>query len=81
VVNPGGTRRGVAPAGVPPLATTPAFSRHERRRQTSLGGERWWIDDPVFMLFSIHIYVNVNNFYNISIHILCKRLLILCSVL
>jgi hypothetical protein len=58
----GGTRPRVAPAGVPPPATTSAFPRHERRRQTSLGGERWRIDGPIFMLFCIHIYANVNRF-------------------
>jgi hypothetical protein len=76
----------------PPPATTSAFPRRERRRRTSLGGKRWRIDGPVFILFCIHIYANVNRFlryivsswlsfhllyvYDISIHILCKRLLI-----
>jgi hypothetical protein len=58
----GGARPGVAPAGGPPRTTTLAFPRRERRRRTSLGGERWRIDDPIFMLFCIHIYANVNNF-------------------
>jgi hypothetical protein len=57
----GGARPGVAPAGVSPPATTPAFPWRERRQRTSLGGERWWIDDLVFMLFCIHIYANVNR--------------------
>jgi hypothetical protein len=48
----------------PPPATTLAFPRRERRRRTFLGGEQWRIEDPVFMLFYIHIYVNVNRFYD-----------------
>jgi hypothetical protein len=92
----GGTRPGVAPAGVPPLATMSTFPRREQRRWTSLGGEWWRIDDPVFMLFYIHISANINRFlwyiiglwlsfhllyvYDISIHSLCKYFLILCSV-
>jgi hypothetical protein len=31
--------------------------------------EQWWIDIPIFMLFCIHIYANINNFYDtLSIH-------------
>jgi hypothetical protein len=46
----------------PPPSTTSAFPRRERRQRTSLSCERWWIDGPVFMLFCIHIYANVNRF-------------------
>jgi hypothetical protein len=58
-VNPGGTRRGVASAGVPlPQRRLPSLDASDDDRL--LGGERWRIDDPVFMLFCIHIYANVN---------------------
>jgi hypothetical protein len=31
--------------------------------------ERWRINDPVFMIFCIHIYTNVNRFYDtFSVH-------------
>jgi hypothetical protein len=89
----GGACPRVAPAGVAPPTMTPAFPRCERwRRRTSLDGERLQIVGPIFMLFCIHIYANVNRFlryivsswlsfhllyvYDISIYILCKRLLI-----
>jgi hypothetical protein len=53
------TPRRRAPADVPPPATTLAFSRRERR----------WIDVPIFILFCIHIYANVNKFYDtLSVH-------------
>jgi hypothetical protein len=59
---PGGTPPGVAPTGVTPPATTLTFPRRERRRRTSLGGERWRIDCYVFMRFCLHIYANINRF-------------------
>jgi hypothetical protein len=75
-VNPGGTRRRVAPAGIPPLATTSAFPRCEQRRRTSLGRERWRIDG-LFLCYFVYIFMPMSiDFYDISIHILCKRLLI-----
>jgi hypothetical protein len=44
--NPGGARPGVAPAGVPPPATTSSFPRRERRRRTFLGGDMGHCKDP-----------------------------------
>jgi hypothetical protein len=46
------SRRRVPRSGArwrPPPATTSAFPRRERRRRTSLGGERWRIEGPIFM--------------------------------
>jgi hypothetical protein len=74
----------------PPPTTTPIFPMRERQRRTSLGSERWRIDGPVFMLFCIQIYANVNRFYDIlSVHgspsIFCMFMIyifihILCNV-
>jgi hypothetical protein len=47
----GGARPRVTPVGVPPPATMSAFPRREQ----------WWIDDPIFMRFCIHIYANLNG--------------------
>jgi hypothetical protein len=40
----------------------PLASYSRRQRAAFPRRERWWIDDPVYMRFCIHIYVNINRF-------------------
>jgi hypothetical protein len=42
----------------------PLASHGRRRRAAFPRHERRWIDGPVFMRFCIHIYANVNRFYD-----------------
>jgi hypothetical protein len=53
----------------PPPVMTSAFPRRERRRRTSLGGERSRIDGPIFMLF-VYIFMPTSiGFYDtLSVH-------------
>jgi hypothetical protein len=48
----------------PPPATMPAFPRRERRRWTSLGDERWRIDD-LFLCYFVYIFMPTSiGFYD-----------------
>jgi hypothetical protein len=60
----GGARPGVAAASVPPPATTPTFPRRERRRRTSLGGERWQLT-TLFLCYFVYIFMPTSiGFYD-----------------